>query len=104
MLNSHHSFVNYVISNAKTKIKGYCGTLLIDVLYNVNENTVVVVWANYTTSQTENYPFPIVGAEDFCERTDKGEDFTQEAEDLAKTILTKMIAVESQQTGRPPAI
>ncbi|NCJ13406.1 hypothetical protein GW643_23865 [Serratia marcescens] len=104
MLNSHHSFVNYVISSAKAKIKGYCGTLLVDVLYNVQGNAVVVVWSNYTTSQVENYTFPTVGAEDFCERTNNGEDFSQEAEGLINTIFAYMVAVESQQTGRPLVI
>ncbi|WP_447874904.1 hypothetical protein [Serratia fonticola] len=101
MFNTHESFVQYVIDQSSAKVRSYSGTNLIGVLYSIPSGAIVVVWSNHKASNPENYIFPIVGREEFFERSNNEEDFAQEAEDLVNRIYAFMVAIDADQNGKP---
>lgn len=97
-------FINSIIVDLDYRIRGYAGSMLVNVVHNYQGGEIAVIWSNSQTGATEVYGFPIVGGEEYAEGVNNGVDYSSYKFDFIERAFRKMVEVESIQTGRPAAI
>ncbi|CAD5354814.1 protein of unknown function [Enterobacter cancerogenus] len=97
-------FIGDVLNETRRLVRSYAGGMFVDAVYNRQGDMISVIWARYPDGQSETYNFPVIDGSDYTEMMNNGQDFSAYRQQLIDTIYMHMVKVESEQTGRAPAI
>lgn len=104
--NTYDSFISDIITRASERVRSYCGGMFVNMVYNYQGSIISVIWSNFHTSVSEIYNFDVMSSEQFYAIVDGGEanNLTSYADAKVIEIYHFMVKIESNQSGRPPAI
>lgn len=97
-------FIESITKDLDHRIRSYAGGMLVNVVHNYQGGEIAVVWSNAQTGATEVYRFPVVGGEEYTENVNNGSDYSSYKFNFIEEVFSKMVDVESIQTGRPAAL
>ncbi|HCN41489.1 MAG TPA: hypothetical protein DIS95_03620 [Proteus vulgaris] len=103
---THGDFINDIITRASEKVRGYCGGMFVNMVYNHQGSIISVIWSNFNTSVSEIYNFNVMSDDQFYAilNDGRGGDLTRLADNKVIEIYHFMVKIESIQSERPPAI